>query len=478
MPHLNGYEVLEQLKDLIPSDSYFPILVLTADATPPAKMRALAAGAKDFLTKPFDQLEVLLRIKNLLETRTLHLNLHHYNESLEHSVRERTIELEKTLDELRATQQQVIQQERLHALGLMASGVAHDFNNALSLILGFSELVTQDLEAGVSPVKILKSMQTVIRAASDAARMVDRLREFHRPADSDLKIPVDLNALAEQAADFTKPKWSSQALGSGVSIEIKTELGDVPRVAGDPAELREVLTNLIFNAVDAMPDGGVITLRTRRDEESVVIEVRDTGSGMTEEVRQRCLDPFFTTKGKRGTGLGLAMVYGIIKRHGGDVAIESALGRGTSFIVRLPMALDDAAPAAGEIEKFQGCLHILVVDDQEVLRDITVQFLEHDGHTAEQAGDGREGLAIFARGHFDLVITDQAMPDMNGDQLAVAIKALKPETPILMATGFGDAGDEVSPAVDFILAKPFSVSSLRQAIVRVLQGRGAATGPR
>ena len=339
MPNPNGFEVLKQLTEAIPAGSYLPVLVLTGDIDPSAKQRALAGGAKDFLIKPFDVTEVLLRIGNLIETRFLHRQLQNHSQLLEQKVQE-------ALRELKAAQGQVIQQERMHALGLMARGVAHDFNNALAIILGFGELVLQDLQKLPEMESAVKSMETIITAAMDGGRMVERLREFHRsPSEKHVSLPVDLNPLVHQALEFTKPRWKNDALAKGIMIKVKTTLQNLPPILGDPAELREVLTNLIFNSVDALPQGGTITIDTRVDAEQVLLEIRDTGTGMTEAVRDRCLEPFFTTKGERGTGLGLAMVYGIIHRHMGTVEVESAIGKGTTFKFRFPLKDVAASPA-------------------------------------------------------------------------------------------------------------------------------------
>jgi CheY-like chemotaxis protein len=223
---------------------------------------------------------------------------------------------------------------------------------------------------------------------------------------------------------------------------------------------------LIFNAVDAMPEGGTITLRTSGDQESVRVEVSDTGTGMSEEVRERCLEPFFTTKGKKGTGLGLAMVFGIVQRHGGSMEIESALGRGTAFIIRFPTT---AAPPPKTVEANDGAhrpLNILVVDDQPVLCQLMCEFLQNDFHSVDTAENGREALERFRQGKFDLVITDQIMAEMNGEQLAAEIKKIAPKVPVILVTGFAENSvvPEAKEAIDFILAKPMSRASLRRAL--------------
>jgi signal transduction histidine kinase len=472
MPYQDGCAVIEQIQAAIGSDDYVPIVVLTADITQATRRRALTAGATDFLTKPFDQFEVLLRVENLLATRFAHVKVQEQNATLETHVRQRTIDLEKALAELKNTQRQVVQQERLAALGTMAGGIAHDFNNALSVIMGFSDILLNDARAGLTREQALRPLTTILTAAEDASKIVGRLREFYRPADeaAEVRMPVNFNELIEQAVSLTKPRWETQSRSIGISVSVATDLGKIGFVSGDPAALREMLTNLIFNAVDAMPEGGTITLRTAGDQDAVRIEVSDTGTGMSEQVRERCLEPFFTTKGKKGTGLGLAMVFGIVQRHGGSMSIESALGRGTTFIIRFPTT---AAPPPQAVEATEGAhrpLNILVVDDQPVLCQLMCEFLQNDFHSVDTAENGREALEKFRQGKFDLVITDQIMAEMNGEQLAAEIKKLAPNVPVILVTGFAEnsAAAEEKEAIDFILAKPMSRASLRRALAEVM----------
>ncbi len=471
MPGLDGCAVIEQLHALTATDDYLPIVVLTADITPPTRTRALLAGATDFLTKPFDQSEVLLRMHNLLRARLSHLTIQRQNATLEESVRQRTIELERALSELGRTQQQVIQHERLAALGAMAGGIAHDFNNALSIIMGFGELLLRDAEHGLTKENATMPLTTILTAAEDGAKIVHRLREFYRPEEAEeQRMPVDLNRLVEQAVTLTRPRWQTDATADGRTITMATELGEIPSITGDAAELREALTNVIFNAVDALPEGGTITLGTQREGETVALRITDTGTGMSEEVRRRCLEPFFSTKGPRGTGLGLSMVFGIILRHGGTTDVQSAPGLGTTFALRLPvpktesLATLDAAPAA------HGPWRILVVDDQPILCQFVCQHLQDDLHTVETAFSGSEALEKFHAGHFDLVITDHVMSEMTGEQLAIGIKETSPHTPVILLTGYGGEvtpGKQYSEAIDLVLAKPLSRIALRQALAKV-----------
>ena len=473
MPNVTGFDIMEQIKALTTGENPVPVLVLTADVTTKTKHRALAAGAKDFLTKPLDQSEVLLRIRNLLENRFLHIQLQNQNILLEEQVRERTSQLEDTLSKLRTAQHAAIKQERLSALGTMAAGIAHDFNNALTMILGHSDLMmssTRGRAEANSPET--GHLRAITAAAQDAAQIVRRLREFHRPDEGEeTRITLQLNQIVEQAITMTRPKWMDEPRARGGEVRVHTELADLPPLAGDPAELREMLTNLIFNAVDAMPEGGNLRLQTCLDDGELCLRVSDTGTGMDEETRRRCLEPFFTTKGEKGTGLGLSAVYGIIQRHGGMMEIESERGKGTTFCIRLPVApVGTEAPAqeGGDAPReVAGFLRILVVDDLPIILDVLRAQLVEDGHQVETAGDGKEALEALEGGCFDLMITDQSMPGMTGEQLAVTVKQRCPKTAVILLTGFGGEMAETkdaAPGVDMVLGKPATSVELRRAI--------------
>jgi len=283
---------------------------------------------------------------------------------------------------------------------------------------------------------------------------------------------VNINDLVSEVVALTQPKWKAEAEVRSVSVNVHTELQEVPQIAGNAANLREMLTNLIFNAVDAMPRGGTITIRTRRDKDHVVLDVIDTGTGMTDEVRRRCLEPFFTTKGQRGTGLGLSMVYGILQRHQSTLEIETEVGKGTTFVIRLPVqtAQLQFAPITQPLNVTQP-LHVLVVDDETVVRKIVGEYLKMDGHIVEAANSGDDGLEKFRNSRFDLVLVDRAMPGMSGDQVAATIKDANPAVPVIMLTGFGammEAADEKPTGVDFIVGKPVTIKALRAAVSKAV----------
>jgi PAS domain S-box-containing protein len=393
---------------------------------------------------------------------------------MEDQLREVNRRLEQALADVQHTQDVMLRQERLKALGQLASGIAHDFNNALSMIIGFTELLLSDADEMEDDAKRRAHLHLIHSAAQDAAGVVGRLREFSRPTRSSAELPpVQINDLVAQAISLSQPRWRDQAQASGQTIRVTAELGQVPQIGGRAAELREALANLIINAVDAMPTGGTLTLRTRLEEGTVVVEVADTGTGMPPEVRDRIFDPFFTTKGDRGTGLGLAMVQGIVEQHHGEISVESELGTGTTFRMRFPALAEQVAQAAATTKpappRVRG-LRVLLTEDEPSLRQILTSYLRVDGHAIEAAGNGQEALAKYRPDAFDLVITDRAMPEMGGDQLAAELERRGSTTPVIMLTGLGDLMNEVGErptGVDLVVAKPVTLAELRAAVVMV-----------
>jgi len=389
--------------------------------------------------------------------------------------------LAEALRELHRTQQQLIQQERLRAVGTMASGIAHDFNNMLAPILGFTELLLLRPQHQLGQEKVTHYLQTIHSAAQSAATVISRLREFYRYRNEvEPQLPVDLHQVVEQAILLTQPHWKDQSLARGVPIWVETELQPIPIIMGNKAELQEMLTNLILNAVDALIVGGRIKIRIFAETQPsirnlaaphVVLEVSDTGMGMDDATMQRCFEPFFSTKGTRGTGLGLAAVYGTVQRHHASIKVESAVGKGTTFRIYLPIPLQMPESFQKTAQPPGRSLHILVVDDDPAVREVVVDYLQLGTHSTETATNGFEGLEKFHAGQFDLVITDRAMPKLNGDGLAAAIKAVRLNTPVILLTGFGDfmnAADELPHGVNRVISKPLSFDTLQKTIADVM----------
>ncbi len=406
--------------------------------------------------------------------------------------------LQQAYDDLRQSQHTVMQQERLRALGQMASGIAHDINNAISPVALYTESLLER-EPNLSD-RARGYLVTIQRAIEDVAETVARMREFYRPREQQLQLThVSLNRLIGQVVDLTRARWSDVPQQQGIVINLQTDLApEVSDIMGAEVEIRDALTNLIFNAVDAMPEGGTLTLRTGATESvegapgdrSVVVphafvEVSDTGMGMDEETRRRCLEPFYTTKGERGTGLGLAMVYGMIQRHSAELLIESAPGKGTT--VRLDFPIFEPAwtstirlPASSApILR----LHILLIDDDPLIIKSLQDILESDGHLVASADGGQAGIDAFvtaSRGGnpFAVVITDLGMPYIDGRKVAAAIKAASPATPVILLTGWGKrmlAENDMPAHVNRILSKPPKLAELRLALAELAADSVATT---
>ncbi|HTV87445.1 MAG TPA: response regulator [Stellaceae bacterium] len=389
--------------------------------------------------------------------------------------------LHQAYDDLRQTQEAMLQEERLRALGQMASGIAHDINNALSPVSIYTESLLED-EPNLSG-RARGHLQTIQRAVEDVTETVARMREFYRQREPQLDlVPVELNRMAEQVLDLTRARWSDMPQQRGVTIRALTELAaDLPQIMGVESEIREALTNLVLNAVDAMPQGGMLTLRTTlaaaAESRAVVLAVSDSGIGMDEETRQRCLEPFFTTKGERGTGLGLAMVFGMVRRHGADIEIDSAPDAGTTVRLIFPAVSAAAAARIGEpiaVPTIAG-LRLLLIDDDPILLKSLCDALEGDGHMVVAANGGDKGVATLRasldRGeYFAAVITDLGMPHVDGRRVAAAVKASSPGTPVILLTGWGRqliAEGDPPPHVDRVLAKPPRLRELRDALLQV-----------
>ena len=402
--------------------------------------------------------------------------------------------LQHAYDDLRRTQQAVMQQERLRALGEMASGIAHDINNALSPAALYAEHMLAS-EAGLS-TRGREALVTVARAIDDVAETVARLRGFYRQRElPDAQHALQLNLIVRQVIELTRARWRDIPQQHGAVVTLATHLAqDLPQVLGVESELREALVNLVFNAVDAMPNGGELTLRTQllapaagangKSRPMVAVEVEDSGVGMDEATRRRCFEPFFTTKGERGTGLGLAMVHGIVQRHGADIEIDSTPGRGTRVRLEFPLPAQagatGAAAAPAQARRDPKRLRILLVDDDPLIIRSLRDTLEHDGHAVVAAMGGQAGIEAFksalrattSGARFDIVITDLGMPHVDGRRVAASIKALDAATPLLLLTGWGRrlaADGEMPPHVDLMLSKPPKLHELRDAIAQLMQ---------
>jgi len=366
----------------------------------------------------------------------------------------------------REREQQLHQSEKLTALGQLAGGIAHDFNNLLQAILGYA--LMKQTPGNVEFVK--RSLAVVEAAAIDGSETVRRIQQFARLRPEEQFVPVDVNRVVSDAVAITRPRWDEKHARGRHPLHLELDLGDVPTISGRPAALTEVMTNLILNAMDAMAEGGTLTITTRRGRDgTAVIRVRDTGVGMPEAARRRIFEPFFSTKGESGSGLGLAMAYSIVKRHGGEIEVESRPGEGATFTLvfagETPVA--HATPWV-EPRTARRAARVLLVDDEPAVRDALADLLASTGHTVTPVAGGQAALAEFVPGRFDAVISNLGMAGMNGWELAERLRTADPNVTILFVTGWGLREEEMSRMEDLrvsrCLFKPVRSDELDAAV--------------
>ena len=358
--------------------------------------------------------------------------------------------------------------DKLRALGQLASGVAHDFNNSLAAILGRAQLILRR----VKDEELIRSLGIIVTAAEDAAATVRRIQTFARKSlDSELEL-LDVSGLLRDAIEITRTRWENEARASGMNVDVTLTAEDGMFARGNASELREVFVNLIVNAVDAMPQGGQLAICCLRKVNRLHLRFADTGTGMKEEVRERVFEPFYTTKGVQGTGLGLAVSYGIIERHEGSISVESCLGTGTTFLIELPVAEPQKSTTpASRPDEHTSSLSVLVIDDEEFVRETLAEMLSDLDHKVVTANGGREALEKVASDEFDLVFTDLAMPEMDGWETAREIRKHKPELPVVLVTGYGATAQPPSGELDLvagIIGKPFDFDQVTGTIARVV----------
>jgi signal transduction histidine kinase/CheY-like chemotaxis protein len=361
---------------------------------------------------------------------------------------------------------QIARTRRVRALGEMASGVAHDFNNSLTSILGFTELALGPLEEGDA---FFSDLSSIRMAALDAAALVRRLQSFGRKGrGNDERELVDLREVARVMPAFARPRWQQLSQCEGITFEVVVDVKPVPPIFAVVAEIRELLLNLLFNAVDAMPRGGRITIATAQaDDGWAVVSVTDQGVGMTEEVSRRIFLPFFSTKGDRGSGLGLSVCQKIAARHGARLEVASTPGVGTTFTLRVPPAPPDVqatvVPRAADVAP--AGQRVVLADDDAAVRDTVGEMLRAMGHDVTVVDSGESAVALAGRQRVDVVITDVGMPGMNGIEVAQRFRVLAPRVPVILLTGWGVDQDTVRPAnVVAVLGKPVSMKTLRDAL--------------
>ncbi|MBI4594589.1 MAG: response regulator [Candidatus Rokubacteria bacterium] len=368
--------------------------------------------------------------------------------------------------ELAEAHEQLARTQKLGALGEMSASFAHSFNDVLTPIIGRTQLLGQR----VTDPQLREWLETIERAAMQGAQTVRRIQEFMRLRREEPTVAVDLGATVRQALGATTARRRPE-------VDVKTDLAAVPPIAGDPLGLRDAIAHLLINAVEASPNGGRVIVSARMEGGEAVVSVADTGSGMTPETQARIFEPFFSTK-PGATGLGLSLAHGIVSRHGGQIEVDSAPGRGTTVKVRFPvegLGGGRATAAGRRAAGAAGPARCLVVDDDPQVRDMIRDILSNAGHQVVLAVDGSDGVEKFKADRFDVVISDLAMPKLNGLQLARVCKALRPAVPVVMLTGWGVllTEDELAEhGVDEVLSKPVRMDQVLSTVAAVRERSG------
>ncbi len=422
-------------------------------------------------------------ISSILNNAISYNELEESEKALKEKTKDLTIankEAGRAYSELASTQEHLIKVEKMKALGELSAGIAHDFNNVLAAILGRVQLLSKQFKPLKGQLEKRKSMrglkaaiEVIEKASLDGAETVRRIQEFsRRRADDKNFTKVNIKEIIEDALEFTRVRWKGEVESKGIQIKIEKELPPLAPIKGSPSELREVFTNLINNAIDAMPQGGRIKITAFKEDRTIFVKVEDTGSGISREIRDKIFDPFVTTKGVQATGLGLSVSYGIINRHRGTISVDSINGQGTIFTVRFPIsdeAIEEKVKEKQDIYKSKrhNKVRILVIEDEEDVRELLKDVLADSGHEVETASSGGQGLELFKENEFDLVFTDLGMPGMSGWQVAEEVKKLNRHTPITLITGWDLQlmdNEMRDRGVDFIVNKPFQLDQVLKLV--------------
>ena len=367
----------------------------------------------------------------------------------------------------------LIQSEKLRAMGVMAAGIAHDFNNVLAIINGYTQLLECSCDGNE---ELLKGFRAINKAVDDGSETVRRLSEFTRMGKSTAKhISLNMVEIIEQSINFSKPKWKDVAQAGGATYEMDTEgLSPVRAVLGNPPELREIVINIINNAIDAMPEGGRITFQTWEKGDTVFIGIADDGCGMSKEVQSKIFDPFYTTKGLEGSGLGMSVSYGIIGKHGGKIDLISKEGKGTIFTIEFPVATEEILPETSiepvidiQAENYR----ILVVDDVKEISDLLHVFLSRQGYNVDSVESGDAAIKMLEKERYDLVICDLGMPQVSGWDVIKVVESLDKKPKIGLITGWADMLDSLNQddmGIDFIISKPIKYKKLSTTVKETL----------
>ncbi len=381
-------------------------------------------------------------------------------------------ELKDRYEEEKQLQEKLAESEKLRAMGLMASGVAHDFNNMLAIIFGNIYLI----EVEDNKDMISKRLAIIKKAAVDSANIIKRLQKFTKTNSEETQFqPVKFNDLVRESIEITTPMWKDAQQGKGISVEVVENFSEEELIIhANDTDLRESIINLIFNSIDAMPQGGRINIVTYLKDQNIYLEISDNGIGMTEETKRRIFDPFFTTKGVSHSGLGMSMVYGVIKRHNGSIDIETKPGKGTSFTIVLPKGNeiiekeDKKSSPVVEMEK----ANIMIIDDEPLLGVLLSEILSKQGHQTCVFDSGKGGIEAFKKGSYEILITDLGMPGVSGWEVINIVRQIKPGVVIGIITGRDISEEEAKQkGADFLIKKPFRADYVLQVVTNAVKSK-------
>ncbi len=361
--------------------------------------------------------------------------------------------------------EEILQAERLRALGEIASGVAHDFRNTLGAILGRAQLLLMK----TSDPQMQEALQIIEKAALDGGETIKRIMRYSQGNEQEIAA-IDINELIEEVIASTRYRWHDEPAREGKRIIVETDLTALPQCEGNPSELRQLFTNLVTNACDAMPDGGRLVISTRSTPTTITVTFQDTGHGIPPEIQSRIFDSFFTTKSGDSLGLGLAMGKQSVQRHGGRITVDSNVGEGSTFTVTLPRPDQPIIEDSKEVGTMPPATHaqgarVLVVDDEPALCEILCESVMALGHQVRGSSSGQQAFRMLNTERFDVVITDLGMPGIPGSKVAEAAKQLSPAPHVILLTGWDDPlNNTQSKYVDEVLTKPVSIAKLSAAI--------------
>jgi signal transduction histidine kinase len=444
---LTGRSGVTSLQEVMDAAHGVPVIIMTNPGEEETAIGAMKNGAYDFILRSDDH---LMKLPLVLQ---------------------RAMEAHKAATEKAKLQTRMEELGRSRAFGRMASGIAHDLNNALATILGQTELMLMDPG---DREEVARGLQIILKAAQGGADAVVGIQELTKINRQQELARLSVNDVVRDALRMTEPRWISEAQKDGIKIDISTELNSLLTIAGNALELKEVLINMIFNSVEAMPDGGTLSIKTYDANDSVCISISDTGLGIAPGIVDSIFDPFFTTRGAEYAGLGLSLARAIVGRHEGEIHVDSVDGEGTTFVIRLPASMEPTQEQEVAVTSLESRrANVLVIDDEDVIRDLLENILSRN-HNVTTVADGATGMKGLENGDYDIIFTDLGMPEMSGWEVAEQAKAIDPGVKIVIITGWGiELGkDELEERkVDSIITKPFRVSEILDVVAETLGAR-------